>query len=131
MSDQEPTDLEKVLCRAHDIISEPRRWCRGDEAKLRDQQTTAMPESPEAYSFCSIGALKRAKHELGVPKGVFDEAIKRLAHKIEDPTGRLGYYDTYGVIADYNDGQRSKQPVLKKFCAAIKQVREEVVDGAG
>lgn len=105
--------VEQVLCRAHDIIKEG-RWTRHALARKKDGSNTYSAD-PDAVSFCSLGAIERARHELRSTDGaVYYEAV----HTLEDAIGRDG-------VAHYNDHIASREMIVDKFCGAIKRVREK------
>src|SRR5262245_38742159 len=57
------TLAHQIAARARELVSDPHRWTQGPLARTRDGLGT-QPEDPSAYSFCLVGALIRAAHDL-------------------------------------------------------------------
>ncbi len=112
-----PTTLE-VLKQARQLISEPGHWTKG--ALARDKNHKQVPPlSPDACSWCSIGAVVKVvgSEELAVGHLIpLNVAITALHPNL--PTTSVG---------DFNDGNfnrfRNHSEVLAVFDEAIKNAR--------
>jgi len=79
-----------LLSRAHELIRDPRSWTRLTTA--RDHlDRPVQPVSPEAKSFCGLGALVRAAFEQGLSERwlheIFGTASLSLLIKTNDEHG--------------------------------------------
>jgi len=121
-----------IIQLAKQILSKDGAWTKGALAKKADNMPTTVG-GKVAVSFCSIGALQRAKFELAkeheefkkLPRSVLYKAKKILAEAYEG-SGRYTDLKQYSYSADtviisHNDGyQTSKKDVLSAFGAAEK-----------
>ena len=98
----------KVLRTARGLIN--KGWTAGAFAKNKAGKTVSV-KSPDAVSFCSIGALRRAEFKLGTP-GTAARARAELRKAL--PT------DAYtGSIVMFNDHCVDKARIVGMFDRAI------------
>lgn len=88
----------RVLKRAKQILSSPKRWVRGDFAFTKDMVPVGSC-TEEAFCFCMAGAIERAECDLGLENtwnhavdasGMLKEALPKKFHSIP------GYNDAPG-----------------------------------
>ena len=93
-----------VLSRGRDLISDERRWCKRSFA-VSWLDIPVSIGSPYARRFCSLGAIKRAGLEIGLP---VDDASRALE------------WQTVRPVIDWNDDKlRTHAEVVAAFDAAI------------
>lgn len=129
MSDQIPL-LARIYRRAAEIVLTG--WARGSIAEdAHGRDVTAA--SPDAVSWCAIGACLRARHELGVTRGL---SLKPLAELLPPPRARLPFMtfteasawlnrrsDPRDSITKWNDHEApNKKAVAKKLNEAADRV---------
>lgn len=72
-----------VIYGARVILSDPKRWTKEAFARAGGRcGDTVPPEDPRADCFCSVGALRRAAYELGLPRHVADMAVEKVREAI-------------------------------------------------
>jgi hypothetical protein len=76
----------EVLARAREIQAPLGAWTVGKHARDADFVPVA-PEDEEACRFCLLGAVRRARHELGATYTDAARAIRWLAAVIGVPSG--------------------------------------------
>ena len=121
-----------IIQLAKQILLKDGAWIKGALAKKANETPTTVG-SKVAVSFCSIGALQRAKFELAkeheefkkLPRSVLQKAKKILAEAYEGSgryTGLKQYtYSAETIIVSHNDGYHTtKKDVLSAFGAAEK-----------
>ena len=72
-----------VVQGAIDILSDPKRWCRGEFAVNRWRQATS-PWAEDATKFCAIGALRKAAYDLTQNEREARQLAHDIQYKIED-----------------------------------------------
>lgn len=105
------SDVKAVLKKARALIDIG--WTKGTYARNQRHEPTAEC-SRAAICWCVYGALIRASSELHVP---LSPAIDILYKHLEPE---------YGGLADFNDAQPSKKPVLALFDRALEKLDENI-----
>lgn len=119
-------EAKKVLERAREILSDPKRWTKGNAAKDKFGQEIRVT-SPHAVKFCVIGALAKADYELDSSELNYRRLISgsdrvgaalrhfhdTLGHKAGDP----GFFG----IGPWNDSSHTThKDVMAAFDKAIE-----------
>ena len=107
---------QKILRLARTYIDEPHKWTTHYLAKNAEGEF-CNPESPQAVSFCAMGAILRAtdiiySKELGVTA-----LTDKLGHSIPEAT-RGEYDDGWNDIAHFNNTSTHEE-VLNLFDRAL------------
>lgn len=130
-------ELKKVLERARELVS--LGWCQGDLAQ--DEFGSTIPDSsPNAKSFCTIGAIDRALYEALewnwnmvitqplAPKSVMlkdlynatkIELLKALG--IKDPVAH-----SFGIVSFNDKPGRTQEQVIELFDNAIANMKRRL-----
>lgn len=91
-------NVKQLLGEAFRLIETEQRWCRGAVAKTATG-LHCLSRDLDAVQFCSLGALKRAQHNLNIDDGeTFGEAVILLETKIS-PDRSISLID----FNDHND----------------------------
>lgn len=107
-----------ILVRAREILADPARWTRGEAARTKTGIATAS-SSEHATCFCTIGAMERARHELGKRSGEVDRAMQAFRDAI--PPGRPRI-----LISTFNDDPKTKhEDILTVLDTAILNMTPE------
>lgn len=106
------SNTHKILVAARALIAEPGSWVKGTMAVTTKGQNT-MPTSRSATCFCSLGALSRATHDLGLTGDDRGLATRALQAAASDLFGNW-------MIAQVNDRQSMRHAdILRLFDTAI------------
>lgn len=74
---------DQIVARARAIISDHNRWIQGQVA-VSDESRSVDPTDQRAHRFCTVGALRRAAHELAPGQhGLADRAqnaVEQMVH---------------------------------------------------
>lgn len=100
---------KEILVKAKELITDPACWTQKEFARRADG-TGTMAEDPEAVCWCSLGAIRKAKIDLGVDK----EAYWFVSKNLSDQTG-------FQNIGKWNDSV-SHEEVMVVFDKAINCV---------
>ena len=120
MRNQKRSEQRKVvrlLTKARDLITKDpsgRSWTKGEDARDARRQPVE-PTDPKAKCFCSVGAMERARHDLGYDYDIKYRASQRLEAVMCHQDG-----NKFELIPDANDHPRTTFPqVVMSFDLAI------------
>lgn len=99
----------ELLTAAKGLIANPENWTRGCAARnILGKPVTTLNST--AYSFCGVGAIDRATHELGLSYKAQNVAIKALHSLIK------------GSVSGFND-EHTHEEVMQLFDTAINNLK--------
>lgn len=106
---------------ARELLSDPKRWCRGFYA-LDAKQNSRSPIAPDACSWCAMGAVgnARGKDLLITPIPVLDRELMNFA-------ARKLTHSRWRVAADVNDFGTHEE-VLEMFDLAIAEGKRRMAE---
>ena len=107
----------ELLVKTRELLSRPHRWTRGAYAR-RQYGETCGPLHPDAYSFCSVGALRYVN---GGDSGGYTPALRWL-----DAAGSDNVVNTLTTsLSVWNDALgRTHDEVVARFDRAIELAKE-------
>ena len=120
----------ELLIEARDRISDPSRWCQNTHARGASGEGVA-PQSTEAVSWCSVGALYASVPERTQP-GFFlfpgdaaDARIDRAKRVLQAAIGKAALDYTYGyTVTRFNDSH-SHEEIMAVWDKAIDLARRK------
>lgn len=116
----EPTSVD-ILRQARALISPPGAWCQAAFARGKSGRAV-RPDSPNAVSFCLLGAFRRVQG-FGLP---MEGAARRLL-RAQIPADQQREEGDLGL---WNDAPgRTQAEVLALFDLAIAAAEREAADG--
>ena len=108
-----------VLRKALEILDDGKSWTKGNYAKSKYGYSAVLALT--AVSFCAIGGVRRAAHELGWAENDAYRAFDALARNIHTLPNAYGSTKVVG----YNDAKWRKWSEVKAlFNRAIKDVEK-------
>lgn len=106
----------RVMCEARCLLN--RGWAQGELARDADGKPVE-PESPEAVSFCVLGAVIRAARDIGAPRWALDGTLDQIERAVG------------GDIPAFNDAQKTVDSVLDVIDMVIDHIERDVVGIGG
>lgn len=107
-----PNPLNAILRRAREIIADPARWTKGLLARDRTNHEVDL-DHPSACKFCILGAVARAKIDLGYLGNNQVDPIRILWEVCSE-------VQVTGSVHVFNDAPETKhEDVLRLLDAAI------------